>query len=94
MVGIHLMAQGGLLSMAVWAAGVAIIGARTGALPRWLCLVAIVPALRLVAFLGPLGFDGPDAVWLLFMASIAGTTVWLVLFGIVLLRRPAATAAG
>ncbi len=91
MIGIHLMAEAGLLMFALWAAAIAVVGWQTGALPRWLCVLAIVPALRLVAVLGPLGLgDGPDVVWVSFMISIAGTMVWLVLFGLVLLRRPAA----
>jgi hypothetical protein len=90
MVGIHLMAQVGLLAFSLWALGVAIVGWRSRAIPRWLSALAIVPALRLATLLGPLGFDGPDVVWLAFMISIAGTVVWLVLFGLVLLRRPGA----
>jgi len=93
MVGTHLMAQGGLLSLSIWAALAALSGWRTGTLPRWLCLLSVLPVLRLVAILGPLGLgDGPDGIWLAFMASILGTGVWLVLVGVVLQHRPAQTA--
>lgn len=94
MVGTHLMAAGGLLALSIWAAAIAVLGWRTGALPRWLSILAVVPAMRLVSVLGPLGLgDGPDVIWLAFMASILGTGAWLVLFGVALLRRPASEAA-
>lgn len=90
MVGTHLMAGAALLTFGFWAGGVAIVGWRSRAVPRWLALLALVPAMRLVAILGPLGLgDGPDIVWLAFMASIASTPVWLLLFGLTLLRDPA-----
>lgn len=91
MVGTHLMAQAALLTFALWASGVAIVGWWSRAVPRWLSVLAIVPAMRLVAVLGPLGLgEGPEIVWLAFMGSIAGTPVWLLLFGLTLLRRDAA----
>ncbi len=88
MVGVQMLVQGGLLMLSVWSAGVALIGARTRALPRWLCALAVIPAFHILSVLGPLGVL-PDlsALWILFLISIIGTMLWLLGFGATLLWR-------
>ena len=54
MTGTHLMGAAALLAFSLWAATVAVIGWRSGTLPRWLCVLAVFPAIRIVAILGPL----------------------------------------
>jgi hypothetical protein len=87
--GVHGVAQGGILAMSGWAVGVAILASRSGALPRWLTFLAILPGVRLVSGVGPLlGPDGlPGETWIVAMLSIPGSFVWFVLLGAVLLRR-------
>ena len=52
--GVHGFAAAAILTMSGWAVGVGVLGYRSGALPRWLCLLALIPALRLLSILGPL----------------------------------------
>jgi hypothetical protein len=87
--GVHGFAQAALVTMCGWAVGVAILDYRSRVLPRWLALLAVVPAFRLLVFLGPLLPPELDigALWIVLMLSIPGTTVWFVLLGAVLLRR-------
>ena len=87
--GVHGVGQAGILAMSGWAVGVAILGARSGALPRWLSILAVAPAVRLLSGVGPLvGPDGlPDEVWIVAMLSIPGSFLWFILLGAVLLRR-------
>ena len=87
MAGIHGFAQGAIVTVCGWAIAVAVMGYR--ALPRWLALLAAIPALRLVTVLGPTGTLDflPDQLWIVFMASIPGTMLWFVLLGAVLFRR-------
>ena len=88
MVGAQLLVQAGLLMLAVWAAGIAFIGARTRTVPAWVCALAIIPAVRVVSILGPFGvLPGFDALWIVFMVSILGTMLWLIAFGATLLGR-------
>lgn len=88
MLGTHGFAQIALLAFAAWALGVAVVGWRSRAIPRVVAMLAVLPGARLVAVLGPLGLgDGPDAVWVLLMASIGATLLWLLVIGAVLLRR-------
>ena len=93
MAGVHLMAAAALLCVGLWAGSVALVGWRSGVLPRWLAVTALFPALRLVAVLGPLGLAGAaDGLWIAFMASIAMTPVWLLAMGVWMLREPARSA--
>ena len=87
--GVHGVAQGAIVATSAWVLGVAILGSRSRALRRWLCLLAVVPAFRLLSFVGPILGPAllPDGLWIFFMLSIPGTMVWFVLFGAVLVRR-------
>lgn len=84
--GIHGFAQGAILALCSWAVGISLIGLRTKTLPVWLCAFGIVPGLRIVAVFGPLGVV-PDALWIVFIASIPGAMIWCLVLGIVVLRR-------
>jgi hypothetical protein len=83
MIGVHGVGQRGILALSVWIGVVAVIGVRCGVVPRWLALIALVPALRIVGILGPFGLAAllPDVAWLMFMAAIPGSAVWLILLG-------------
>lgn len=79
----------GILAVCLWAVGLSLIGARTKAIPLALCVLGVLPALRIfIGVLGPLGLL-PDAegLWLLSIASIVGTILWCLLLGMVFLRR-------
>lgn len=86
LMGIHGFAQAGIFALCLWAVGVSLIGFRTKALPLPLCLLGIVPTLRILGILGPLGVL-PDGLWIAFMVSIPGVMLWCVLLGAVLVRR-------
>jgi hypothetical protein len=73
------------LALCAWAVGISLIGLRTKSLPLWLCALGIVPAFRLLAALGALGFL-PDGLWIVFPASIPGAMLWCFVLGVVLLR--------
>lgn len=87
--GVHGFAQAAIFTMCSWAVGVGVLGYRSGALPRWLCLLAAIPAFRLLSIAGPLlGPDFlPDGLWIVFILSIPGSVVWFILLGMVLVRR-------
>lgn len=94
LVGTQLIAQGGTLALAIWIAGLAIFGIRTRRLPLALCLFAAVPALRIAGIIGPLSLasgasaeGAPDWLWIVFMAAIPGTMLWIVGLGLLLLLR-------
>ncbi len=89
MIGLHGFAQAAIKAACLWVAGTALIGMRTRVLPTAFCVLAIIPTLRLLGVLGPLGIlDGlPEESWFLFMASIPAMIGWCLLLGIVLLRR-------
>lgn len=91
MIGLHGFAQAAITAVCLWVTGVSLIGLRSRALPLALCVLAIIPAFRLLGVLGPLGVL-PEWGWFLFMASIPGLLVWCLLLGIVLLRRALASA--
>lgn len=87
--GIHGVAAAAILTMCGWAVGVAVLGYRSRALPRWLALLAVIPAFRLLTFVGPilppeLALDG---LWIALMISIPGSMIWVILLGVVLLRH-------
>lgn len=83
--GIHGFAQAGIVASCGFAVGIGIAGFRAGVLPRWLAVLAVIPAIRLVGILGPLGLL-PDGLWIFFMLSIPGSFVWFGLLGLVLAR--------
>jgi hypothetical protein len=87
-VGIQLFGVGGMALFALWAVGVSWLGARRGVIPRPVAILALVPGFRLVAILALLGIlPVIDGLWLVYMASIPGAFLWLVLLG----AWPAAT---
>ena len=95
MAGVHGVGQAGVITLCLWAVGLSLIGLRTGVLPRALCVLGMLPAIRLVGVtLGPLGvLPDSDLLWPIFMAAIVGTMLWFLLLGIVLLRRSFGSAA-
>jgi hypothetical protein len=80
---------GGIFALCLWAVGLSLIGLRTKAIPLALCVLGILPAVRIVGgTLGPLGLlPDTEVLWLIGMASILGTILWCLLLGVVLLRR-------
>jgi hypothetical protein len=80
-VGVHVLAQGGILSLTTWIVAVAWLGVRRGLLPAPLGLLALVPGIRLLAFLGPWSVL-PDGLWIFFLAAIPAAFAWLVLIGV------------
>lgn len=55
MAGVHGVGVAGIFALSLWATGLSLIGLRWRAIPLGLSLFGIVPALRLVSVLGPLG---------------------------------------
>jgi hypothetical protein len=80
-VGAQLFGVGGLALLGLWALGIAWLGARRGVVAWPVAALALVPGFRVIAVLALLGLL-PDGLWLLFMASIPGAFVWLVLLGV------------
>ena len=78
-VGMQLFGVGGMALLAVWIAGSAWIGARRGALPRGLAVLAVVPGLRLIAIPG-MG-DVLSGAWFVLVLAIPAAFVWLILLG-------------
>ena len=91
-VGTQALATGGLVLLALWLGCVAWMGARRRVIPRVVALLAVLPALRLVGVLGPLGIEA-EGVWLLLILAIPAAFVWLVLLGATI-RRPERMTAG
>lgn len=90
MVGIHGFAQAGILAFCLWAVGVSTAGLRSGALPRAVCLLGVIPTIRVVLLvLGPTGAIEtlPDGLWVVAMIAIPGAFLWALILGLVLLRR-------
>jgi hypothetical protein len=85
----------GIVGLCLWAAGLSLIGRRMRILPFWLCLLGIVPAIRLAGgTLGPLVvLPDSELLWILGMVSIPGTMAWCLLLGLVLLGRGLASTA-
>ena len=80
-VGVHLLAQGGILLLTIWILGVAWLAAARRALPRPVALLALIPGFRLLGLLGPWDVL-PDGLWIFFMAAIPAGFLWLVLVGL------------
>ena len=80
---------GGVFAVCLWAVGLSLIGIRTKVVPLALCVLGVLPALRIVSgLLGPLGLlPDVDILWVISIASIFGTVLWCLILGLVLLRR-------
>lgn len=90
MVGIHGFAQAGILAFCLWAVGVSAAGLRSGVLPRTVCLLGVIPAIRVVLLvLGPTGAVEmlPDGLWVVAMIAIPGTFLWSLILGLTFLSR-------
>lgn len=79
-VGAQLFGVGGLALLGMWALGAAWLGARRRMMPWPVAILALVPGLRVIAVLALLGLL-PDGLWLLFMVSIPGAFIWLIVLG-------------
>ena len=92
MLGTHGFAQASLLTLCGWAVGISVAGARSHALPLWLCVLGVVLGLRLVVsiagpFLTAARIDLPEFVWFGFMALIPLGMLWWLGLGVVLLVK-------
>lgn len=90
MVGVHGFAQAAVLAFCLWAVSISVVGLRSRALPRAVCLLGLLPAIRVVLLMhGAAGrLDTlPDALWVVAMIAIPGTFLWSLILGLVLLRR-------
>lgn len=88
--GVHGFAQGGIVAFSAWAILVSLVGVQSGTVPRWVAVLGILPAFRLVtSLLGPLGvLDGiDDALWIASMAAIVGSMLWPLALGVWLLLQ-------
>jgi len=83
--GVHGVGQGAVFALAIWSTAIGVIGWRSRTLPRALCLFAFFPALRIVGIGGPFGIT-LGIPWILFMAAIPASQLWVALLGGVLLR--------
>ncbi|HEY3406808.1 MAG TPA: hypothetical protein VGK53_01405 [Propionicimonas sp.] len=87
MAGVQGVLPAGMLSLAVWAVGVSMIGLRQGTVPRVVCVLAVVPALHVLGrIIGQAGVL-PDWTWLVLIVSIPGTLAWCIALGVGLLVR-------
>jgi hypothetical protein len=96
MAGIHGLGQAGILTLCLWAVGISLIGIRTKAIPTAVCVLGVLPFIRLVSLFGPLGIlpeDLPDGLWFVFLLAIPGAMIWCLALGLSLLRRPAMATA-
>lgn len=80
-VGVHLSAQGGITLLSMWIVAVAWLGVGRGAMPRPVAFLALLPGVRLLAFLAHWSLL-PEGLWIFFMASILAEFLWLVLLGV------------
>lgn len=92
MLGTHGFAQASLLVLCIWAVGISVAGARSNALPIWLCVLGVVTGLRLVIliagpFLTATSFDLPDFLWIGSVALIPLGMLWWLGLGVVLLVK-------
>jgi hypothetical protein len=89
MAGVQGLVMAGLFTLSLWAVGHGLIGWRSRSIPRWLCVLAVLPAIRVI--LVPLGLLGvlPDEelLWVLSIVAIFGLIAWCLLLGVVLLVR-------
>lgn len=83
-VGVQLLLVGGLAMLALWIVGIAWIGIRRGAVPRFVAALAILPGVRLLAIPGVPSIL-PEGMWLVTMAALPAAFIWLVVLGV---RQP------
>lgn len=88
-VGVQGFAVGGLLLLALWIAGTAWLGAASGLVPRALAVLALLPAVRIIGVLGPLGVE-VEGAWILLMVAIPAAFGWVAILGTWQLVRPIA----
>ena len=92
MVGIHGFAGAGLIALCVWSVGICVAGARSHALPMWLCVLGLVAGLRLVLLIGgpfmtAAKIDFPGFLWIVSIALIPLGMLWWLCLGVVLLVK-------
>jgi hypothetical protein len=92
MLGTHGFGQASLLMLCAWAVGISVAGARSRALPIWLCALGVVTGLRLVILLaGPFltatSTDLPEFLWVGSVALIPLGMLWWLGLGVVLLVK-------
>jgi hypothetical protein len=80
-VGVHLLAQGGILLLSTWIVAAAWFGHRRRVMAAPFVLLALIPGARLLAVLGPWSLL-PEGLWIFFMAAIPAAFLWLVLMGV------------
>ena len=87
MLGTHGFAQGALIALGLWVMTLGFLGWRARALPLWLSLLAIVPAIRVIG--SPLAWFAvaPDELWIVSILAIPVMLLWPGLLGLVLVRR-------
>lgn len=87
-VGTQLFGTMGLLLLATWIVGAASIGIRRGVVPRAVAILAVLPAVRLLALPGlPMV---PEELWIVAVAAIPAAFGWLIVLGV----WPSARLAG
>ena len=92
MLGTHGFAQASLLTLCLWSVGISVSGARSHALPIWLCVLGILTGLRFVMliagpFLTAASIDLPEFLWLGSVALIPLGMLWWLGLGVVLLVK-------
>ncbi|KAB7740313.1 DUF4386 family protein [Nostocoides sp. F2B08] len=91
MVGTQALGAGAIIALCGWAVGLCADAMLTGVLPRWLIILGLLPATRLLfASSAPFVADESAAsavLWVVYMLAVPGTTVWFLLLGITLIRH-------
>lgn len=78
-VGAQLFGVAGVALLAGWITGITVLGLRRGVIPRALALLAVLPAVRLLAIPGfPLL---PGGAWFVLIAAIPAAFLWLLVLG-------------
>jgi hypothetical protein len=79
--------QGGVLMLCIWSVAVSILALRRRALPVWLCVLGLVPGVRVALLVvGPLG-AAADALWVVAVAVIPWVLLWPGVLGAVMVLR-------
>lgn len=86
LLGTHGFGQAALVALGLWIMTFGFVGWQTHALPRWLSMLAVVPAIRVIG--SPLvWFDlAADGLWILAILAIPVMLVWPGLLGLAMLR--------
>lgn len=88
MAGTQGFASAGGFALDLWVVGTSIAGLRHRTLPRFLAVLAVVPAAHLLLGLfGPLLDPLPGSAYVLYMASIPGVIVWCIALAVALFLR-------